>query len=140
MTVEELKHALINFNSIYKWWELNSQQYQTILHELEGVKGIRYDNVIGRSRSTLNLDQKKIKLIEEKDKLVAKNKYYEDTVKEVYDFIEWLDEPYNAMVMDKYFKELSDMRLEDKYGYHRTQIWRIISKKIVDYVNMQRVT
>ena len=134
MTVEELKHALINYNHINQWWEVNNDRIQCIIYDMEDVKGIRFDS----EPTNANTDRQKklIDLIEKKEKLILKNKYYFDVVNEVRDFIEWLDEPYRSIIIDKYLNELSDSKLELKHGYERSSIWHIVNRMIQKYIDV----
>lgn len=140
MCGDELKHALMNFHQIYRWWTDNSNRIDSIIHEMEGIKGIRYDREVSKGVTQINVDERMINLISKKDELIVSSKHYEKMVNEVYDFVEWLDEPYKSMIKDKYFKEISDTKLEKRYGYHRTQIWRIINNKVNDFKKMQHAT
>ncbi len=134
MTVEELKHALINYHNIHKWWQVNSNRIEAIINEMEGVKGIRYDKPMSKGASK-NLDQKQLQLIERKDKLIITNKHYEIQVMAVHDFIEWLEEPYKQIIIDKYFNDMNDTKLEHKHGYERSSVWHIVNRMINRYCN-----
>lgn len=133
MTVEELKHALVNYNHINEWWEVNNLRIEAIIYEMEDVKGIRFDSEPTNAKT--DRQKKLIDLMEKKDKLILKNKYYFDVVNEVRDFIDWLDEPYKSMIIDKYLKEICDTKLEQKYHYTRMGMWKIVDRLANIYVN-----
>lgn len=139
MTEAELKHALQYYRDIYRWWTENSNRIEAIINDLEGVKAIRTDKELEKPQVT-NRDPYILDLIEKKDKLIATSKHYEQMVSEVHDFIDWLDEPYKQMVIDKYFNEINDTKMELKYCYSRMQIWRIINYKVNDYIKLKDVT
>lgn len=134
MTVEELKNALINFNNIFKWLEVNSLNYIAVIVNLEDVHAIRYDREVIGSRM-INKDPIKLELYDKKDKLDAKRKYYEDMIDEVNLFFNWLDKPCRDIAIDKYVNELSLKELSAKYNYHSSTIWRMLENRIDEYVN-----
>lgn len=134
MTVEELKNALINFNNIFKWLEVNSLNYIAVIVNLEDVHAIRYDREVIGSRM-INKDPIKLELYDKKDKLDAKRKYYEDMIDEVNLFFNWLDKPCREIAIDKYVNELSYKELAEKYNYNSSTIWRMLENRIDEYVN-----
>lgn len=136
MTVEELKHALINFNSIMEWWEVNQMGVEAIIYEMEGVKGIRFDREPTQKADT-NVDKRMLHLIEKKDELIIANKYYENTVNEVHNFIEWLEEPFKQMVIDKHLNEYSNTKMTRLYCYSQSHIYYLIDRLIEKYIKKQ---
>ncbi len=134
MTAEELKHALINYHQLYKWWGVNTDRILCITYEMEGVKGIRYDKEISKGGSPINIDEKMLNLIALKDELIVASKHYEKMVSEVQKFIEWLDEPYKQMVIDKHLNEYSKTKMARKYSYSERHIYRIIEKLVDEYL------
>lgn len=132
MTVEELKYALINYNRINQWWEVNNDRIQCIIYDMEDVKGIRFDSEPTNAKT--DRQKKLIDLIEKKEKLILKNKYYFEMVNEVRDFIEWLDEPYKQMVIDKHLNEFSKTKMARKYSYSERNIYYIIDNLIDKFI------
>ena len=135
MNAEELKHALMNYHQIYRWWTDNSNRIDAIIHEMEGVKGIRYDKEISKGGNPINFDERMLNLIAIKDELIVASKHYETMVCGVHDFIEQLEEPNKSMASDKYYDEMCDTKLEQKYNYSRMAIWRIIDGLIKSYID-----
>ena len=134
MTAEELKHALINYHQVYKWWEVTTDRILCITYEMEGVKGIRYDKEVTSGGSPINVDEKMLNLIALKDELIVASKHYEKMVSEVHDFIEWLEEPYNQMVIDKHLNEFSKTKMARKYSYSERNIYYIIDNLIHKFI------
>lgn len=134
MTAEELKHALINYHQVYKWWGVNTDRILCITYEMEGVKGIRYDKEISKGGSPINIDEKMLNLIALKDELIVASKHYQTMVYEVQKFIDWLDKPYKQMVIDKHLNEYSKTKMARKYSYSERHIYRIIEKLVDEYL------
>ena len=132
MNAKELKNALMNYNHLKRWGDDYKSEVDKIIYEMEGVKGIRYDNEM--SNSTENHDTKMLRLIEQKDKMIVEVKHYQNHVYEVSKFIDWLEEPYKQIVVDKHFNDLSDRKLELKYHYSSVGIWKIINRMIERYI------
>lgn len=133
MTAEELKHALINYHQINKWWGVNTDEIICITYEMEGVKGIRYDKEISKGGSPINIDEKMLNLIALKDELIVASKHYQTMIYEVQKFIDWLEEPYKQMAIDKYIEEMSDTKLEHKYNYSARGIRYIMDNLVSKY-------
>jgi len=133
MSGEELKHALMNYHQIYKWWEVNDVRIQAIIYEMEGVKGIRYDKEISKGGSPINFDEKMLNFIKIKDELIVSSKHYAHMVEEVHNFIAWLEEPFKTMVSDKYIGEMCNTKLEHKYNYSSRGIQYIIDGLVSKY-------
>lgn len=140
MIGEELKHALINYHQVYRWWGVNSDRILCITYEMEGVKGIRYDKEMSKGGSPINIDEKMLNLIAIKDELIVASKHYEKMVNEVHDFIEWLEEPYKQMVIDKHFNDFSKTKMSIKYSYSEGHIYYIINGLIDKYTKSKNTS
>lgn len=101
---------------------------------MEGVKGIRYDKEISKGGSPVNVDEKMLNLIALKDEVIVASKHYEKMVNEVQMFIEWLDEPYKQMVIDKHLNEFSKTKMARKYSYSERNIYYIIDNLIDKFI------
>jgi len=97
MNAKELKNALMNYNHLKRWGDDYKSEVDKIIYEMEGVKGIRYDNEM--SNSTENHDTKMLRLIAQKDKMIVEVKHYQNHIYEVSKFIDWLEEPYKQIVL-----------------------------------------
>lgn len=134
MTTDDVKDALTNYHSYKRRLEQANLELIAIIAKQTKAGG----SIIKMPEQPTDRTHFQLECIAQKDEINNKARYWRDMIYLAEAFIKALPNtplPYHDIVTDKYINRMCDYKLEVKYSYERTQIWRIIKHAIKKYVD-----
>lgn len=129
----QLKENLEKYESIKKAIQIKEEEMDTIIYELENVKGIKYEKVMSGGSSNNN-EQKRLGLIDKKSLLSWEITSLQSKLRMVNCFVWSIKDPVKSLIQDRYFEKKKLNELELKYGWSSTTIWRKINREIENFI------
>jgi len=134
MTTDDVRDALVNYHRYKRRLENANLDLIAIVTKQTKTGG----SIIRMPEHPTDKTKFILNCIEDKTVIERRCAYWRDMVYLADAFIRSLPNtplPYQSIVTDKYINRISDYKMELKYNYERTQIWRIINLAIKKYVN-----
>jgi hypothetical protein len=128
--IEDFKHDLKSYNELKKGIEIFKEKLKDTQYQLERVGG----GVVKVSKDQPKEKKINYDLYEKKTKYEYMIDYYNLRIKEVHDFIEWLEEPYKSVVKDLYIHCFKYDKVAMRNNFSGTVVYKIIDKEIKKYI------
>lgn len=126
----DVKHALEHYHEI-------REAARRTQDKIDAVNAQRFkagSSIITIPETTSSPDQKIIRNMERHDKLMKEYQRYHDDMVTADSFIQAIPARYRDMVVDKYVHRLNCHKMQQKYNYDRTQMFRIINRLIEAFI------
>lgn len=120
-TVYLMKKELESYSVVTHELRKLKQQIQLIENELEGVSSVPWDKV-GKKESATYSEQRRLGLIEQKEKLHKQEKLYLLKLRYVDDFMEQLEDNDKKLIQEKYIRSKSYGELSRLYNLTERQL------------------